>query len=231
MKNHKPITYLTAMLFCSTGTFAGEIGDPERGKQVFKKCASCHMVGVKARKRVGPPLNNIINAKAGGVANFKYSKALKKAASDGLHWDADALDAFIENPKGYLPKTKMSFRGLKDQSDRTDLVAYLAAFSGGKLAAKMDEGFTVPEDILSLKGDIEYGEYLSSECITCHQSSGDNDGIPGIVGWEIEDFVTAMHAYREKQRENPVMQLITGRLSNEEIAALAVFFNELIEDN
>lgn len=231
MKILKQVSFLTAILLCSTGAFSNELGDPERGKQVYKKCASCHMVGVKAKKRVGPPLNNIINAKAGGVANFKYSKALKKAANDGLHWGFDTLDAFIENPKGFLPKTKMSFRGLKDQSDRVDLIAYLATFSGGELASKVDEGFTVSKDILALEGDVEYGQYLSSECTTCHQSSGENDGIPGIVGWETEAFVIAMHAYREKQRENPVMQLVTGRLSDEEIAALAVYFKDLTEDN
>lgn len=231
MKKLPFLFLLTCSSLNSSAALSNQLGDPERGKQVYKKCASCHMVGVKAKKRVGPPLNNIINAKAGGVANFKYSKALKKAASDGLHWDVEALDAFIENPKSFLPKTKMSFRGLKDQADRTDLIAYLATFSGGELAAKVDEGFTVSNDILALEGDIEYGEYLSSECTTCHQSSGDNDGIPGIVGWETADFVTAMHAYREKQRENPVMQLVSGRLSNEEIAALAVYFKELTEDN
>jgi cytochrome c len=231
MKTLPFLFLLTCSALVSTGAFSNELGDPERGKQVYKKCASCHMVGVKAKKRVGPPLNNIINAKASGVANFKYSKALKKAASDGLHWDLVALDGFIENPKGFMPKTKMSFRGLKDQSDRIDLFAYLATFSGGELAAKVDEGFTVSKDILALEGDIEYGQYLSSECTTCHQSNGDNDGIPGIVGWETEAFVTAMHAYREKQRENPVMQLVAGRLSNEEIAALAVYFKDLTEDN
>ena len=74
---------------------------------------------------------------------------------------------------------------------------------------------------------MEYGEYLASECTTCHQASGNSDGIPGIVGLDIETFVTAMHAYKEKHRENPVMQMITGRLANDEIAALAAYFKSL----
>lgn len=89
--------------------------------------------------------------------------------------------------------------------------------------------FTVAPEILSLEGDIAYGEYLASECTTCHQVSGANDGIPGIVGWETEDFVIAMHAYRSKHRENPVMQMITGRLADDEIAALASYFKSLSE--
>ncbi|MCP4315725.1 MAG: c-type cytochrome [Hyphomicrobiales bacterium] len=211
----------------SSGAVANNSGDAIRGKQVFKKCASCHMVGTEARKRVGPPLNNIMSARAGGMADFKYSKALRKAAHEDLHWTPETLDVFLEDPRGYLPKTKMSFRGLKNANDRADIIAYLATFSGASMAAKIDEGFTVPSKILGIEGDMEYGEYLSSECTTCHQVDGDNDGIPAIIGWETKDFVTAMHAYREKHRQNPVMQMISGRLSNDEIAALAAYFENI----
>ncbi|MEM9341670.1 MAG: c-type cytochrome [Pseudomonadota bacterium] len=89
--------------------------------------------------------------------------------------------------------------------------------------------FTVPDEVLAIEGDIEYGEYLASECLTCHQADGDNDGIPGIVGLDPEYFVMAMHAYRAKHRENPVMQLVAGRLADDEIAALAAYFNSLDE--
>lgn len=199
-------------------------GDALKGQQVFKKCSSCHMVGDEVRNRVGPPLNNILDARAGLIADFKYSKALKNAAADGLHWTIENLDAYLKKPRAFLPKTRMSFRGLASEKDRANVIAYLASFSGGKLAAQVDKDFEVSANILALEGDVEYGEYLSSECTTCHQNSGSNDGIPSIVGWETEDFVTAMHAYREKHRENPVMQMVTGRLTDEEIAALAAFF-------
>lgn len=74
---------------------------------------------------------------------------------------------------------------------------------------------------------MEYGEYLASECTACHQASGANNGIPAIIGWEPDDFVIAMHAYKQKHRDNPVMQMVTGRLANDEIAALAAYFNSL----
>lgn len=202
-------------------------GDVEKGQRIYKKCSSCHMVGLNVRNRVGPPLNNILSAKAAGVADFKYSKAMKKAAEDGLHWTPEVLDAFLEAPKSVVPGTRMSFRGLRSEDDRRDLIAYIATFSGGDMAAKVDEGFAVSADILAIPGDLEYGAYLSSECTTCHRADGDNDGIPGIIGWNTDDFVTAMHAYKEKHRENPVMQMITGRLANDEIAALAAYFNSL----
>ena len=85
----------------------------------------------------------------------------------------------------------------------------------------------MPDEILAIEGDLEYGEYLASECTTCHQADGGNDGIPSIVGWETDDFVTAMHAYKQKHRDNPVMQMVTGRLANDEIAALAAYFKSL----
>src|SRR5687768_10516298 len=69
-------------------------------------------------------------------------------------------------------------------------------------------------------GDRAFGEYLSSECVTCHQLSGRFSGIPPIVGWPEETFVAVMNEYRLKARPNPVMQTIAGRLSGEETAAL-----------
>ena len=96
------------------------------------------------------------------------------------------------------------------------------------MAAVVEEPeFVVSPEILAIEGDVEYGEYLASECTTCHQANGGNDGIPGIVGWPTDAFVTAMHAYREKHRDNPVMQMVTGRLADDEIAALAAYFKDL----
>jgi cytochrome c553 len=71
------------------------------------------------------------------------------------------------------------------------------------------------------------GRYLSSECVTCHQITGQYEGIPPIVGWPVESFAEIMDEYRSKKRENPIMQTIAGRLSSEEIAALAAYFGSL----
>lgn len=76
-------------------------------------------------------------------------------------------------------------------------------------------------------GDRELGQYLSSECVTCHQLSGKFQGIPPIVGWPDATFVGIMNEYRNKKRENPVMQTIAGKFSQEEIAALAAYFGSL----
>ncbi len=72
-----------------------------------------------------------------------------------------------------------------------------------------------------------FGQYLASECTTCHQISGEaSNGIPPIVGWPRDQFIAVLKSYREKDRDNEVMQTIAGRLSDEEISALAAFFKE-----
>lgn len=72
--------------------------------------------------------------------------------------------------------------------------------------------------------DVEFGRYLSSECMTCHGQAKTGDTIPNIFGMAESTFVEVVNAYRDKRLENQVMQTIAGRLSDEEIAALAAFF-------
>ena len=76
-------------------------------------------------------------------------------------------------------------------------------------------------------GDIEYGQYLGAECAACHHQTGVSKGIPAINGMDAEVFVALMLAYRSKVMENPVMQMIAGRLDDEEIGSLALYFSNL----
>ncbi len=75
--------------------------------------------------------------------------------------------------------------------------------------------------------DKAFGQYLSAECVTCHQLSGRFEGIPPIIGWPEASFIEIMQQYRTKERVNPVMQNIVGKLSEEEIAALAAYFGSI----
>lgn len=80
----------------------------------------------------------------------------------------------------------------------------------------------------SAAGDRALGEHLSAECTSCHQTSGSQvGGIPAIIGHPAEQFIALMDAYRLRQRENRVMQAVTARLSSEEIAALAAYYEGL----
>ena len=74
--------------------------------------------------------------------------------------------------------------------------------------------------------DFDYGEYLSGQCVTCHQSSSD-EGIPAINGAEALYIAKQLLLYKNKELENEVMQLVASALNQEEIASLAVYFNSL----
>ena len=76
------------------------------------------------------------------------------------------------------------------------------------------------------EGDPEYGQYLSAECVTCHQSSAGGT-IPPLAGMNEDGFISMMKLYRSKQLENPTMQTVAMRLSDEDIAALAAYFSAL----
>jgi cytochrome c len=228
------VAWLGAALIAASAAQADEIGDAERGKELFGMCSGCHEVGRGAENGIGPHLNRIFGRKAAGVEGaYRYSDGLRRAGDDGLEWHLETLDAYLENPKALVSGTRMSFRGMKKPQDRADLLAYLRVYSDNPqnipeadptaLAPEVE----LPADVLALVGDPEYGEYLSSECKTCHQSDGNDDGIPSITNWPEEDFVVAMHAYKRKLRPHPVMQMMAGRLSDEEIAALAAYFADI----
>ncbi|MHA6263793.1 c-type cytochrome [Arenibacterium sp. CAU 1754] len=212
---------------------AESIGDAERGAKLFRQCSACHQVGEGAENRIGPHLNGIFGRKAAAIDGFFYSKGIKRAADDGLVWDIDRLDAYLENPRALVSGTRMSFGGMSKAQDRHDVLAYLRRFSDNpqdipeaQPTAQARE-VELPPEILAIVGDPEYGEYLSNECTTCHKRDGSSEGIPSITLWPEEDFVVAMHAYKRKLRPHPVMQMMAGRLSDEEIAALAAYFGAL----
>lgn len=198
------------------------VGDPVNGEKVFRRCAPCHEVGDNAKHKTGPALTGVVGAIMGGQEGFEYSQPMAELGASGATWTAELLDRFVTKPREAVPGTRMSFNGLRRENDRTDVIAFLSTF--GQSEGEEARDFAVAPEILAIRGDPAYGEYLAGECTTCHQASGRDDGIPSIVNRPEEDFVTAMHAYKDKVRPNPVMQLIAGRLSSEEIAALAVYF-------
>jgi cytochrome c len=122
MKDAEKIGAFIAVLVLAGATAnPGYAEDAEHGKAIFKACAVCH--ATDHANRVGPGLEGIIGRKAGTVSGFRYSDAMKKSP---IVWDAKILDAYLESPQKVVPGNRMPYAGLKDTTDRTDLVAYLA---------------------------------------------------------------------------------------------------------
>ena len=69
--------------------------------------------GRRDTNRVGPYLEGVIGRTAGSVEGFKYSDAMKAKGEEGLVWNDETLAAYLADPKGYIPKNKMAFPGLK----------------------------------------------------------------------------------------------------------------------
>ncbi len=105
--------------------------DLANGKAKFGLCKSCHTIADGGANMTGPNLHGVFGRKAGALADYKYSDAVKNA---GFDWDAERLDKWLAEPRTFLPGTKMSFAGLKDAKDRVDLIAYV----------KVESGYTAP---------------------------------------------------------------------------------------
>lgn len=99
------------------------------GERAFRQCVACHKVGDGARNGTGPQLNGIVGAAAGAVDGFRYSNPLVAMARDGLVWNAANLDAFLENPRGFMRGTRMSYNGMRSEDDRAAVIAYLSTFT------------------------------------------------------------------------------------------------------
>jgi cytochrome c len=98
---------------------------PAEGEKVFNKCKACHTVEQGGANKVGPNLWNVVGAPKAHLQGFAYSNAL--AAMHDQTWTYENLDAFLTNPKSYVPGTKMTFAGLSAGEDRAAVIRFLAA--------------------------------------------------------------------------------------------------------
>lgn len=108
--------------------------DAAKGEKVVKKCTACHSFDEGGANKVGPALYDVVGRAIAGVDGFGYSDIFNEYKAEGRTWTYEDLDAFLLKPKDYAPGTKMSFAGLKKETDRADLLAYLQTLSASPVA-------------------------------------------------------------------------------------------------
>ena len=107
--------------------------DAAAGEKVFGQCRACHQIGPTAKNGVGPAQNGLIGRKAGTYPGYAYSNANKNS---GLTWDEDTFREYIRAPQAKIPGTKMSYAGVKNEQQITDLIAFLKQYDAdGKKTA------------------------------------------------------------------------------------------------
>lgn len=103
--------------------------DVAKGEKVAKKCASCHTFDNGGKNGAGPNLFDILNREIASTDGYKYSSVFGDKKAEGLIWGYDELFEFIKKPKAFIKGTAMGFGGIKRDSQRADLIAYLRSLS------------------------------------------------------------------------------------------------------
>lgn len=130
-----PLRLLTLLSFClatgsaamaqapagATDTEGLEPPSLERGAELWGKCRACHTLEANGRNIVGPRLHGVFGRKAGSLADYRYSEAMKKS---GVVWTAETMDRYLAATQDYIPGNKM-YGGLAIAQDRVDLIAWL----------------------------------------------------------------------------------------------------------
>lgn len=168
---------------------------PEEGERLFRQCKACHTVDKGGRNRAGPNLYGVVGRPVASVDGFRYSAAL---SAYGGEWTPDRLDAYLANPRAEVPGTRMSFRGLKDPSDRASVIAFLNANSDTPLdlavtgdGEETGEAAEEPEfGLLVVAEGVEDTYYV---CTGCHsemivaQQGKTRAGWDELLDWMIEE--------------------------------------------
>src|ERR1700756_2485058 len=120
------LTLSALVVIASAATVTSALAqDAAAGKTSFNKCLPCHSIGEGAKNKVGPELNGLDGRHSGTAPDYNYSDANKNS---GITWNKDQFLEYIKDPKGKIPGTKMTFAGIKNETEAQNLWAYLSSF-------------------------------------------------------------------------------------------------------
>jgi cytochrome c len=113
---------LAAAMMAAAGGAPGtaQAGDAARGRELYAQCQACH--SLDGENGVGPTLKGVVGRRAGSVAEFRYSPAMRRAS---VVWDAASLDGFMADPQAVVRGNRMPFGGVEEARDRADILAWL----------------------------------------------------------------------------------------------------------
>lgn len=120
-------TWLWTLAICAAGCTANDddvdAGRIAAGKEIYQRaCRGCHIL-TRPANRVGPHLHQLLGREAAAAQGFSYSSAL---IDSGIVWTEESLDAFLSDPLGFVPGTKMGAGAVQDQQERAALIYYIA---------------------------------------------------------------------------------------------------------
>ncbi|MGK7861266.1 c-type cytochrome [Falsiroseomonas sp. E2-1-a4] len=121
-----PAMALTAAFALAPFAAMAQEGDAAAGQRVFNQCRACHTINEGGRNGVGPNLHGVVGRAAGSIEGFRYSAAMREW-SPGKSWTEENLRAYLADPKALVPRGSMSFAGLRNPQQITDVIAYLKA--------------------------------------------------------------------------------------------------------
>ena len=101
--------------------------DVAAGQKYAKVCGTCHSFGKGEAAKMGPNLYGIVGLKHAHMAGYAYSDAMKSMAKET--WSFEELNEFLFKPSAHIPGTKMPFAGIKNDSDRANVIAWLRTLS------------------------------------------------------------------------------------------------------
>jgi cytochrome c len=111
------VVVLLLLAACARAQAAGTAD----GQALYEsRCAGCHSLD---HDRIGPRHRGLFGRKAGSVAGFEYSPALRASR---IVWSTQSLERWLAGPERLIPGQRMNY-SVPDPADRAALIAYLEA--------------------------------------------------------------------------------------------------------